>query len=90
MKLQETNEQDMYVLVAPDGSWQGMTLSPDYETCMGIIRTLHKAKMCESYHEMVKIRGFEILPVKVTIKQNGTAEEGFQKAQDNIKRRFFN
>lgn len=83
MKLQESHEQGMCVLVAPDGSWQGMTLSPDYASCVAIIRMLHKAGMSESYHELVKVRGFEIMPVKVTVIQNGTAEEAFRKIKDN-------
>lgn len=83
MKLQESHEQGMCVLVAPDGSWQGMTLSPDYASCVAIIRMLHKAGMSESYHELVKVRGFEIMPVKVTVIQNGTAEEAFRKIKNN-------
>lgn len=83
MKFNETKEEEMCVLVAPDGSWQGMTLSPDYASCVAMIRMLHKAGMSESYHELVKVRGFEIMPVKVTVIQNGTAEEAFRKIKDN-------
>lgn len=67
MKLQESHEQHMCVLVAPDGSWQAMTLSPDYASCLAMIRMLHKAGMSQSYHDLVKINGFEIMPVKVTV-----------------------
>lgn len=83
MGFKETHEENMCVLVAPDGSWQGMTLSSDYASCVAIIRLLHKAGMSESYHELVKVRGFEIMPVKVTVVQNGTAEELFRKIKDN-------
>jgi len=48
------------------------------------MKMLHKCKMAESFHELVKVRGFEIMPVKVTVKQNGTAEEGFQKAKQKL------
>lgn len=64
--------------------WQAMTLAPDFASCVAQIKMLHKAKLAESFHELVMVKGFEILPVKVTIMQNGTAEEGFQKAKQNI------
>jgi hypothetical protein len=83
MELTEMIDEEMCVLVAPDGSWQGMTLSPDYASCLAMIKMLHKAGMCQSYHDLVKMKGFEILPVKVTIAQNGTAEEGFKKLKQN-------
>lgn len=84
VKLEGINEEEWYALVAPDGSFQAMTLAPDLATCVAQIRMLHKAKMCESFHELLKVRGFEILPVKLTMIQNGTAEEGFQKAKQSI------
>lgn len=83
MGLQESHEQEMCVLVAPDGSWQAMTLSTDYASCVAMIRMLHKAGMSESYHELVKVRGFEIMPVKVTVIKNGTTKEAFQKIKEN-------
>ena len=82
--MQEFINEEMYVLVAPDGIWQAMTLAPDFASCVAQIKMLHKAKLAESFHELVMVKGFEILPVKVTIMQNGTAEEGFQKAKQNI------
>lgn len=85
MIFEEFIDEEMYVLVAPDGSWQAMTLAPDFATCIAQMKMLHKCKMAESFHELVKVRGFEILPVKVTMKRNGTAEEGFQRAKQNIK-----
>ncbi len=84
MNLLEFHDEEMYVLVSPDGNWQAMTLAPDFATCVAQMRMLHKAKMCESFHELVKVRGFEILPVKVTVKENGTAEEGFKKAKQKL------
>lgn len=84
MQLEETIDEEFYVLVAPDGSWQAMTLAPDYASCVATIKMLHKAKMGQSYHELVMERGFDILPVRVTIKQNGTAEQGFQKAKQKL------
>jgi hypothetical protein len=84
MKMQDFKDEEMYVLVAPDGNWQAMTLAPDFASCVGQIRLLHKYGIGESFHELVKVKGFEILPVKVTIVQNGTAEEGFQKAKQKM------
>jgi hypothetical protein len=84
MPFEEVIEEQMHVLVAPDGTWQAMTLAPDFQTCVAQMKILHKAKMCESFHELVKVRGFEIIPVKVTMKQNGSAEEGFQRAKQSL------
>lgn len=84
MDLIEMYNEEMYVLVAPDGSQQAMTLSTDYATCISTIKMLHKSGIGLSYHELVKIKGFEILPVKVTMLQNGSAEEAFQKAKQKL------
>lgn len=84
MNLLEVQNEEMYVLVAPDGNWQAMTLAPDFATCVAQMKMLHKCKMAESFHELVKVRGFEILPVKVSMKQSGTEEEGFQKAKQKL------
>jgi hypothetical protein len=83
MKLQESHEQDMCVLVAPDGSWQAMTLSPDYASCLAMIRMMHKAGMIQSYHDLVKMKGFEIIPVKVTVIDSRPEEEIQKDIQQN-------
>lgn len=83
MKFQELIEEEMYVLVAPDGSWQAMTLAPDFVTCVAQIRLMHQHGIGKSFHELVKVKGFRILPVKVSMIQNGTEDEGFQKAKQN-------
>lgn len=73
MNLQDFIEEEYYVLVAPD-----------FATCIAQVKMLHKCGMSESFHELVKVRGFEIIPVKVTIIQNGTAEEGYQAAKQKL------
>ena len=78
------NNEEMYVLAAPDGSCQVMTLSPDFPTCMAVIKLQHKAGLIDSFHKLT-MKGFKIMPVKVTIVQNGTEEEGFQKAKQVFK-----
>lgn len=83
--LQEIKDEEMYVLVAPDGTWQAMTLSPTYEACVGLIRMLHKAGMAKSYHELVKEKGCEIAPVTVSAYQHLTAEQGFEKAKQKLR-----
>jgi hypothetical protein len=84
MKLQEVKEEEMYVLVAPDGNWQPMTLAPTFEMCVAVIKMLYKARMSESFHELVKVKGFVILPITVTVKQMGDEEAGFQWAKQKL------
>lgn len=81
MQIQELNNEEMYALFAPDGSWQAMSLAPDFPTCVAMVKMLHKSGLSKSFHEMT-INGFKVMPVKVTIVQNGTEEEGFQKAKE--------
>jgi len=73
-------EQEMCVLVAPDGSPQPMTLGADFASCVATVRLMHKANLGRSLHELL-YKGFKILPVKVTIIQNGTEEDAFQAAK---------
>lgn len=70
----------MYCLFAPDGEFQGLTLSPDFATCVASIRMLHKAGLGQSYHQL-KLKGFVILPVKITMKQDGDENKPFAKNQ---------
>lgn len=82
--LEEVKEQEMCVLVAPDGSWQGMTLAPDFETCVGVMKLLHSKGLSKSFHELCVVKGFQILPVVVSIKQMGDEEAGFQWAKQKL------
>jgi hypothetical protein len=61
-----------------------MTLAPDFQSCVAAIKMLHKAGISESFHELVRVQGFEILPVRLSMKQNGSAEEGFQKVKQKL------
>lgn len=81
VKLDELKNEEMYCLVAPDGSAQLTTLAPDFPTCLGMVKLLHSKGLGQSYHELCVLKGFQVLPVKVTILQNGTADEGFKKAK---------
>lgn len=65
-KLDPIIQQTMYVLVAPDGSIQPTTLSPDEATCLGSLQLMHSAALGLST-EKLKAKGFYITPVKVTV-----------------------
>jgi hypothetical protein len=80
MKLDELKEEEMYLFLAPDGSCQLATLARDFAMCMGIAELMALHGLGKSPSEMFD-QGFEIIPVKVTVVQNGTADEGFQKAK---------
>jgi hypothetical protein len=64
MQIEELQNVEMYCLFAPDGSWQGMTLAPDFPTCVATMRMLHKAGLCQSFHELCKIEGIENFAIK--------------------------
>lgn len=83
VKLEPIRNEEMYVLVAPDGTWQALTLSPGFPTCVAQIQLMHSKKLAKSYHEL-SIKGFQILPVRITIIQDGTEEEGFQRAKSKL------
>lgn len=78
MKIQEFKDEPMYALFANDGSWQGMTLAPDAASCIVLIKMLHKAKTSKSFHEL-SLSGFKVMPIKVTIVQNGDENKPFGK-----------
>lgn len=84
MKFIEVKEEEMYVLVAPDGSWQGMTLAPDFATCIAMIKLMHSKGLSKSYHDLCKVNGFQILPVIVSMKQMGDEKSGFQWAKQKL------
>jgi len=76
-KLEEMHDEEMYVLVAPDGTPQLMTLAMDFPTCVGVIKLMHQNKISESMSKLL-FKGFKILPVKVSITQNGDENQPFQ------------
>lgn len=84
MKLEEIQSEEFYVLCAPDGAMQLTTLSPDFPTCVGMIKLLHKSGVSKSFHQMVNIDGYKILPVKVTIIQDGDENKAFKKTVNPI------
>lgn len=83
MILQEVKEEEMYVLVSPDGHPQLFSIAPDMETCIGMCNLFAKAGICNPLAELFE-GGFEVLPIKVSIIGNGTAEEGFQRAKQKL------
>lgn len=83
MKVDELKNEEMYVLCAPDGSIQISSLAPDFATCLGYSEMLASKGIGQPVADLFK-QGFEIMPVKVTILQNGTAESGFQKAKKKM------
>lgn len=76
--IQEIHNEEWYALFAPDGSFQALTLAPDFPTCVAAIRMLHKAGMGKSYHELCKERDFKILPILISVVQNGDENKPFQ------------
>lgn len=84
MILQEIKDEEFYVLASPDGTPQLFSIAPDLETCIAMCEMLAKSGMSQSLAKLFE-EGFEILPIKLGIVANGTAEEGFQKAKQKLK-----
>jgi len=84
VKLDELQNEEMYCLVAPDGSAQITTLAPDFAMCIGMAELMASKGLGQPVAEMFN-QGYSILPVKVTMVQNGTAEDGFQSARKHIR-----
>jgi hypothetical protein len=78
MNIIPVQDEQFYALFATDGSFQSMTLSPDFPTCVSLIKLLHKKGMSHSLHELLNVRRYKILPVKVTIVQNGDENKPFK------------
>lgn len=68
MTIDEVNNQEMYALFAPDGTWQAMTLAVDLPHCIAAVKMLNKAGLCKSFHQL-SLAGFKVLPVIVSMKQ---------------------
>lgn len=83
MKLEELKDDEMYVLVAPDGGIQLTTLAPNFSMCVAICELLSKKGISQPLAAMFNM-GFEILPVKVSILQNGTSDDGFKKSKQRL------
>ena len=83
LKLEKLENEEMYVLVAPDGSPQTMTLAPDFAMCLGLGQLLASKGISEHPAKLFK-EGFEILRVKVSIEQMGDAESAFQAAKKKL------
>jgi hypothetical protein len=66
-------DEQFYVWVAPDGTMQLTLLAEDEPTCMAVAKLLHKSGFSKSPHEM-RLRGFTIQPVKLTIVPNQKIE----------------
>lgn len=76
MKLDEMHEEEFCVLVAPDGTPQVSTMAQDFPTCLAITKLLAMSGYGK-HPEILLQEGFVILPIKVTIVQNGTEEDAF-------------
>lgn len=80
MKLDELKEEEMYVLVATDGTPQLSTLAPDYAQCLAFCQLLAHHNIAENPAKLFK-QGYEILMVKVSMSQMGDAEAAFLAAK---------
>ena len=66
MKLHEMHEEEMFVLVAPDGDPQVTMLAEDLPGSFAIAKMMHKAGYSHSPESLIR-EGFRFLPVRVTI-----------------------
>ena len=78
MTIEPVNKEPFYALFAPDGSFQCMSMAPDFPSCVAAIKMLHKAGLSKSFHQLIKIDGYKILPVLVTLEQCGDEDTAFK------------
>lgn len=64
--MTELLNEEMYCLVAPDGTPQPATIAPDLQTLVGYNLLLESKGLGQNLGDMLKI-GFEIKKVLVTI-----------------------
>ena len=83
MKLDEIKNEEWYVLAAADGTPQIFSLAPEFETCVAMVEMMASKGIGRPLSVLFN-EGYEILPIKLTILSNGTAEEGFQKAKQKL------
>lgn len=85
LKLEELKEETYCVFVAPDGYPQLMTIATDFKTCLAMTQMLAEKGVSEHPAILFK-KGYQILPVKVTLVQDGTAEAAFQRGIKSVKK----
>lgn len=83
MEFKEIKDEEFYVLVSDDGNPQLFSIAPDFETCIGMVGMLAKVGICRPLDILFE-EGYEIIPIKLSIISNGTAEEGFNKAKQKL------
>lgn len=82
-KFETINSEEMCVWVAPDGTPQPALIGEDMAMCLSLAEMFSKSGLVKSPSQMFS-EGWQILPVKVTIEQNGTEEDAFQKMKQQI------
>lgn len=80
LKLEELNDEQMYCFVAPDGSAQLATLAPEFNMCVAMAELMASMGMSKPVGKMFS-EGYDILPVVITLKQNGSAEDAFNSSK---------
>lgn len=76
--MTEIKNEKMYVLVAPDGTPQLSTMAPDFAMSIGWMMTLGDAGIMQPVAKLLA-SGYKLLPVRVTIIQDGDENEAFKK-----------
>jgi hypothetical protein len=71
--------EEMYCLVAPDGTPQLSVCGGDFPECVGYLKLMHSKGLSKSFHELCVVGKFKILPVKVTVIQTGDENTPFNK-----------
>ena len=76
----------MYVFVSPDGVPQLSTIGLEFAHCIAFAELLADAGIAQHPALMIA-EGYQVLPVKVSIVANGTAEEGYARAREQLLKR---
>lgn len=76
--MEEIHNESMYVMVAPDGNAQLTTLAPDFAMSLAMINVMADIGYSKPW-VVLTTQGYKVLPVRVTITQDGDENKAFQK-----------
>jgi hypothetical protein len=74
MQVEEMNQLSMFAFIAPDGVVQTATMAYDMAGSYAITKVLAKGGLGQSPASLFR-QGFRIVPITVTIHQNGPIDE---------------
>lgn len=77
-KFQELIDEELYCLIAPDGTPQFTVCAPDYAMCVAVAELFYDVGISQSVSDLIA-QGYSIAPIKMSITLNGNPSSLFSK-----------